>query len=106
MEEMPAMGRSLVGILSRRLRLADIRTRSLAALDVHGRVAPQLLVFAREYSEPLPHRVALPPLRITQTDLAGLVGASRVEGQQALGYYRNRGNIAVSDEEALARRVR
>ena len=49
MEEMPAIARNLIGILSRRLRLADTHTRSLAALDVHGPVAAQLLAFAREY---------------------------------------------------------
>jgi CRP/FNR family cyclic AMP-dependent transcriptional regulator len=114
MEEMPAIARNLVGILSRRLRLADTHTRSLAALDVHGRVAAQLLAFAREYGEPLPDGGTLIPLRLTQTDLAALVGASRVRVNQTLGYYRKRGSISlnkdhriiVRDEESLARRAR
>lgn len=113
MEEMPAIARNLVGILSRRLRLADTHTRSLAALDVHGRVAAQILAFAREYGEKLPGATLI-PLRLTQTDLAGLVGASRVRVNQALGYFRKRGNISmdsdhritVHDEEALAHRAR
>jgi CRP/FNR family transcriptional regulator, cyclic AMP receptor protein len=113
-EEMPAIARNLVSILSRRLRLADTHTRSLAALDVHGRVAAQLLAFAREYGEPLPDGGTLIPLRLTQTDLAGLVGASRVRVNQALGYYRKRGSISlnkdhriiVRDEESIARRAR
>jgi len=114
MEEMPAVARNLVGILSRRLRLADTHTRSLAALDVHGRVAAQILAFAREYGEPRPDGGVLVPLRLTQTDLAGLVGASRVRVNQALGYFRKRGSISldvdhrvtVHDEDALARRAR
>jgi len=114
MEEMPQVARNLVGILSRRLRLADTHTRSLAALDVHGRVAAQILAFAREYGEALPDGGTLIPLRLTQTDLAGLVGASRVRVNQALGYFRKRGSISldrdhritVHDEEALARRAR
>ncbi len=114
MEDMPTIARNLVGILSRRLRLADTHTSSLAALDVHGRVAAQLLAFAREYGEPLPDGGTLIPLRLTQTDLAGLVGASRVRVNQALGYYRKRGSISlnkdhriiVRDEESLARRAR
>jgi len=114
MEEMPAIARNLVGILSRRLRLADTHTRSLAALDVHGRVAAQLLAFAREYGEPLSDGGILIPLRLTQTDLGGLVGASRVRVNQVLGYYRKRGSISlnkdhrivVRDEESLARRAR
>ena len=115
MEEIPAIARNLVGILSRRLRLADTHTRSLAALDVHGRIAAQLLAFAREYGEPQSEcGGTLIPLRLTQTDLGGLVGASRVRVNQALGYYRRRseisvgkdGRITVHDEEALARRAR
>ena len=114
MEEMPAIARNLVGILSRRLRLADTHTRSLAALDVHGRVAAQLLAFAREYGEPLSDGGILIPLRLTQTDLGGLVGASRVRVNQVLGYYRKRGSISlnkdhriiVREEESLARRAR
>ena len=115
MEEMPTIARNLVGILSRRLRLADTNTRSLAALDVHGRIAVQLLAFSREYGEPLPEGAGtLIPLRLTQTDLAGLVGASRVRVNQVLGYYRKKGDISmdkegritVRDEESLARRAR
>ena len=114
MEEMPAIARNLVGILSRRLRLADTHARSLAALDVHGRVAAQLLAFAREYGEPLPDGGTLIPLRLTQTELAGLVGASRVRVNQTLGYYRKKGSISldkdhrlvVHDQDALARRAR
>ncbi len=114
MEEMPVIARNLVGILSRRLRLADTHTRSLAALDVHGRVAAQILAFAREYGEKLPDGATRIPLRLTQTDLAGLVGASRVRVNQALGYYRKQGSISmdsdhritVHDEEALAHRAR
>lgn len=114
MEEMPAIARTLVGILSRRLRLADTHIHSLAALDVHGRVAAQLLAFAREYGEPLPDGGTLIPLRLTQTDLAALLGASRVRVNQALSYYGKRGSISlnkdhriiVRDEESLARRAR
>ena len=114
MEEVPAIARNLVGILSRRLRLADTHTRSLAALDVRGRVAAQILAFAREYGEPLQDGGTLIPLRFTQSELAGLVGASRVRVNQALGYYRKQGSISldkdsrlvVHDEESLARRAR
>jgi CRP/FNR family transcriptional regulator, cyclic AMP receptor protein len=114
MEEMPTIARNLVGILSRRLRLADTHTRSLAALDVHGRVAAQLLAFAREYGEPLPDGGTLIPLPLTQTDLAALVGASRVRVNQELGYSPKKDSISlnknhrivVRDEESLARRAR
>jgi CRP/FNR family transcriptional regulator, cyclic AMP receptor protein len=113
MEESPVVARNLASILSRRLRLANTHTRSLAALDVHGRVAAQLLAFAREYGEDLPEGDILIPLRLTQSDLAALLGASRVRVNQALGYYRRRGAISVSsdhritihDQQALERRA-
>jgi CRP/FNR family transcriptional regulator, cyclic AMP receptor protein len=54
MEATPVVACNLAGILSRRLRLANTHTRSLADLDVHGRVAAELLAFAREYGEDLP----------------------------------------------------
>ena len=114
MEETPVVARNLASILSRRLRLANTHTRSLAALDVHGRVAAQLLAFAREYGEDLPEGDTLVPLRLTQSDLAALLGASRVRVNQALGYYRRGGAISVSsdhritihDQQVLERRAR
>jgi CRP-like cAMP-binding protein len=53
-------------------------------------------------------------MRLTQTDLAALVGASRVSVNQALGQFRKRGAISfgtdgrvrIHDEVALIRRAR
>lgn len=114
LREIPAMSHNLVNLLSRRLRLANTHARSLAALDVYGRVANQILAFAREYGKTAPNGDVLIPLRLTQTDLAGLVGASRVRVNQALGYYRQRNylsvdkdhRITVHDTAALAQRAR
>ncbi len=114
MDESPVIARNLANILSRRLRLANTHARSLSVLDVQGRIAAQLLGFAREYGEGLPDGNTCIPLRLTQSDLASLVGASRVSVNQALGYFRKRGVISVDgkhritihDGEALERRAR
>ncbi len=114
MEESPVVARNLASILSRRLRLANTHTRSLAVLDVHGRVAAQLLAFASEYGEDTSEGDTMIPLRLTQTDLAALLGASRVRVNQALGYYKRRGEISIDgdhritihDKQALERRAR
>jgi len=111
-EEVPALGKNLAHVLSRRLWLAN--THSLSALDVPGRVAAQLLALATEYGEPAPEGGTLVPMPLTQTDLAALVGASRVRVNQALGFFRKRGAISVAedgrftvrDSDALARRAR
>ncbi len=79
-----------------------------------GRVASQRLALAREYGEKTPEGDTGIPMRLTQTDLAALVGAFRAGVNQALGYYRKRnlvsvgkdGRITVHDEGALARRTR
>jgi len=114
LEEVPMLSpRNLASLLSRRVRLTNAHLLSLAALDVPGRVASQLLALAREYGESTPQGTRV-PMRLTQSDLAGLAGASRVRVNQALGYFRKRGLISmdreghftVRDEDALARRTR
>jgi CRP/FNR family transcriptional regulator, cyclic AMP receptor protein len=112
LKEMPRITYNLINILSRRLRLANVHAQSLSSLDVYGRVAGQLLAFAREYGEAAPNGDVLIPLRLTQSDLAGMVGASRVRVNQALSFYKRRNylsinqdrHIVVHDMAALSRR--
>jgi CRP-like cAMP-binding protein len=95
------------------VRLANARLISLASLDVPGRVASQLLALAHEYGQETSEGTRI-PMRLTQADLAALVGASRVSVNQALGQFRKRGTISmakdgrvsVHDQEALTRRAR
>ncbi len=112
LHEMPTMACNLINILSRRLRLSNARTELLSALDVSGRIAAQLLSFAKEYGEDTPDGDVLIPLRLTQSDLASIIGASRVRVNQALSFYKqrnylsiNRANkILIHNVEALSRR--
>jgi CRP/FNR family transcriptional regulator, cyclic AMP receptor protein len=107
------LARNLADVLSRRLRLANAHLLSMAALDVPGRVASQLLALAKEYGQETPEGLRI-PLRLTQADLAALVGASRVRVNQALGHLRNGnaisvgtdGRITILDADALSRRAR
>jgi CRP/FNR family cyclic AMP-dependent transcriptional regulator len=112
LRSMPAMTYNLVEILSRRLRLANTQMQSLAVLDVDGRVARQLVAFAREYGQSAGDGNVRIPLRLTQADLASLVGASRVRVNQVLGTYKRLGylsadrmhRITLHDEAALEQR--
>jgi CRP/FNR family cyclic AMP-dependent transcriptional regulator len=109
----PVLARNLADVLSRRVRLANAHLLSLATLDVPGRVAAQILSLSREYGEETPDGVRI-PIRLTQSDMAALVGASRVRVNQALVYLRKRGLISIDgeghftvhDENALAKRAR
>jgi CRP/FNR family cyclic AMP-dependent transcriptional regulator len=91
----PMMGYNLTRIMSRRLRLANAQIQALAALDVYGRVARQIVAFAREYGEARPDGSIYIPIRLTQSDMAGLVGASRVSVNKVLVYYKERKYISV-----------
>jgi CRP/FNR family cyclic AMP-dependent transcriptional regulator len=108
----PGMALNLARILARRLRLADARLRALTSLDVEGRVAYTLLGLAREYGAPGTDGGMRIPLRLTQSDLAELVGASRVRVNQIMGALTRRhlvtvdrdARITVQDTAALEQR--
>lgn len=110
---MPELNYNLTRIFSRRLRLANAQIQALATLDVFGRVARQLLAFANEYGERQAAGTLI-PLRLTQSDLAGMVGASRVRVNQVLVFYKQQGYITVDQDaritvleyDALAARCR
>jgi CRP/FNR family transcriptional regulator, cyclic AMP receptor protein len=107
---MPKLTLNLTEILSRRIRIANERIKALATLDVYGRVAHHLLVLAEEYGEAVDTGTRI-PIRLTQGDLASLVGASRVRVNQALVLLKRRGGIStdphhhitVHKEDVLAR---
>ncbi|HUP27816.1 MAG TPA: Crp/Fnr family transcriptional regulator [Chloroflexia bacterium] len=112
-ETMPGITHNLVRILSRRIRMANAQIQALATLDVYGRVARQLLAFAQEYGEPQPGGGVLIPIRLTQSDIAGMIGATRVRVNQVLVAYRQRKylsidsnyRITIHNAEALSQRA-
>lgn len=111
LRSMPTMAFNLTRILSRRLRIANAQIQSLATMDVYGRVARQLLAFAKEYGQPVTDGTLI-PFRLTQNDVAGMVGASRVRVNQVLVNYKRRRllsvdrnyRITIHNSEALAQR--
>jgi CRP-like cAMP-binding protein len=100
-EELPTMALNLANVLSRRLRLANAHLRSVAAMDVPGRVAAQVLALAREYGEPSSSNGTLIPLPLTQSDLAALVGASRVRVNQAIAFFKKRRYLLVGTDRRI-----
>ncbi len=92
---MPALALNLTRILSRRLRMANERIQAFASLDVYGRVARHLLAFADKYGQPQSGGDTLIPIRLTQSDIADLVGASRERVNQIMSFYKQRKYISV-----------
>jgi CRP/FNR family cyclic AMP-dependent transcriptional regulator len=98
---MPTMTFNLAGILSRRLRLANSHAVAQATLDVEGRLAEQLLALADEYGEKAPDGGCRIPFRLTQGDLAALVGASRVRVNQILVGWKHLGHLDVDGRHLI-----
>lgn len=101
LDELPALARNLTAILAQRLRLANAQIQSLAIEDVACRVARTLLTFVEELGRPAPAGAVQIPFRLTQGDLARLVGAARPTVNRILGELRAAGVIAVDARQRI-----
>src|SRR5215207_1934440 len=95
LRSMPTMTFNLAGIHSRRLRLSNAHVVALATLDIEGRLADQLLALGAEYGEATADGGCRIPFRLTQGDLAALVGASRVRVNQILVSWKQNNFLSV-----------
>jgi CRP/FNR family transcriptional regulator, cyclic AMP receptor protein len=92
LQHFPVLSFNLLHVLSARLRLTNEHMQALASLEVHGRVAHQLLAFAEFYGHPVPNGTQI-SLRLPQGEIAELVGASRKRVNQAMGDLKRDGLI-------------
>jgi CRP/FNR family cyclic AMP-dependent transcriptional regulator len=99
--EIPAITENLLRLLARRLRLSNAQLQAMATLDVHGRVARQLLALADALGETQGDGTVRIPLRITQSDLASLVGATRVRVNEVLVGFTRRKYITVDRQHRI-----
>ncbi len=104
-DERPDLLWEVVGMLARRLRVADEALADSVFLDVTGRTAKRLLEMAGDADE-----FVLP---VTQEELAGMVGASRERVNKAIASFIRLGWIEqgdrkyiITDREQLSRRAR
>ena len=101
---MPGFCRNLVFTLSRRLQLANERFHALAALDITGRVACQLLDLAERYGRLLPGEGTQIVFPLTQGELAEMIGATRERVNPIMVRLRRAGVIAVDPESRITLR--
>jgi CRP/FNR family transcriptional regulator, cyclic AMP receptor protein len=106
LRSMPTMAFNLAGILSRRLRLSNAHVAALATLDIEGRLADQLLALGDEYGEATADGGRRIPFRLTQGDLAALVGASRVRVNQILVRWKHDNFLTVDRRHVVTLRNR
>lgn len=101
LQTIPTLSYNVVQALARRLRTTDSYLHSILRLDVPGRLAYRLLHFAEEYGQALPTGELMIPLRLTQSDLADLIGASRVRVNHAFMAFKRRGILSVGQDHRI-----
>lgn len=93
----PVISQNLVRILIDRLRLSTEQIQSFASLNVNGRVARQILAFARKYGQEENGNILI-PIRLPQNEIAELVGASRKRVNQIMVQLKNQGLVSVDPD--------
>jgi CRP-like cAMP-binding protein len=110
LETCPGMAKSIMEVLSTRVRYTTDYAESLAFLDVYGRVAAKLLELADRYG--VQKEGIEIELRLTQAELASWVGTSRESVNKVLGTFRDYGlieiegqRVTILDRRGLERRI-
>jgi CRP/FNR family transcriptional regulator, cyclic AMP receptor protein len=94
-QAVPAIALSLLQQLAARVRRDTAWIRALSSQDVYGRIAQQLLYLSETHGTDVEGDGRRIGLRLTQNDLAGIVGASRESVNKAIGYFKQKGYITV-----------
>ncbi len=89
----PKIAIQVLEVLSRRLRSTDDMVEDLIFLDVYGRVAKKLLELSDTHGEKVDNGIRI-NVRLTQQELASMVGASRESVNKVLGYFTDKNFIS------------
>ena len=92
MRNSPQLALNFLKALSVRVRYSTHQVESLTLFDVPSRLARKLLELAQQHGSVVPEGVRI-NLTLNQTDLAGLVGATRESINKTLGVFRRQGII-------------
>lgn len=96
LREHPDISLRLLEVLAARLRQTDALLEDIAFLDIDGRLAKRLLELGRNFGQTTEGGTTI-ELRLTQEELAAMIGATRESVAKRLGYYKRRGFIAVEN---------
>jgi CRP-like cAMP-binding protein len=112
-EGRPALARRMLELMGRRLRRADQATQDLVFFDAPTRLARKLLDLAEEHGSPGEDGGVRIDTKVTQEEIAQMVGVSRESANRLIASFAGRGwidwndgNPVILKPEQLMRRSR
>src|SRR5437763_6549287 len=100
----PKIAIQLLEVLSKRLRTTDQMIEDLIFLDVYGRVAKKLLELADTHGSKVGNGIRI-NVRLTQQELASMVGASRESVNKVMGYFTDKDFISTDKHRITLHRI-
>lgn len=100
----PNIAIQVLEVLSKRLRTTDQMVEDLIFLDVYGRVAKKLLELAESHGEKVENGTRI-NVRLTQQELASMVGASRESVNKVMGYFSDKNFISTDKHRITLHRI-
>jgi CRP/FNR family transcriptional regulator/CRP/FNR family cyclic AMP-dependent transcriptional regulator len=97
----PRIALNMLAILAQRIRTSTDSITYLSALDVRGRLARELLDLADNHGEKVDGGGTRINVKLTQSDLASKVAASRESVNKVISQYRRRGWLDYDDKQHL-----
>lgn len=100
----PKIAIQIIEVLTRRLRSTDQMVEDLIFLDVYGRVAKKLLELADTHGTKVDDGTRI-DVRLTQQEIASMVGASRESVNKVMGYFTDKNFISTDKYKVTLHRI-
>jgi CRP/FNR family transcriptional regulator/CRP/FNR family cyclic AMP-dependent transcriptional regulator len=100
----PKIAIQVLEIISKRLRNTNEQVEDLIFLDVYGRVAKKLLELSEAHGAKVEDGVRI-EVRMTQQELASMVGASRESVNKVMGYFTDKKFISTDKHRITLHRI-
>lgn len=91
----PRVSLGIISALSKRIRLTDTLVEDVVFLDIPARLAKKLLELSRTHGKLMPNGSLDIELRLTQQDLANMLGTTRESVNRQLVTFQERGFIKI-----------
>jgi CRP/FNR family transcriptional regulator, cyclic AMP receptor protein len=101
----PKIAIQAMEVLSKRLRNTNQMVEDLIFLDVYGRVAKKLLELADAHGAKAEDGGIRIEMRLTQQELASMVGASRESVNKVMGYFTEKNFISTDKHRITLHRI-